>query len=140
MKLTKILEQAPTEQFDIISVEVSDDWGSGTSQQGTLNLPYHQLEILFGRPKSFMEQEDRDVNYEWSLEITYKDKFSPHYGHEEDDDLSEERAIVLIWDKHYPGEEDVPPSQINEWRVNAKSSEQFRVLQEVIDKGIKATV
>lgn len=132
MKLDQLHENASGSDFyNIISVQRTDDWGNGTSQQGTINLPYAQLRSLFGRPEVYHEP-NRDVNAEWKLDIVYQDKNNA--SHEDDT----ETAFVSIWDKSY-GEEFSDPSQVTSWRVNAKNREAVWVLDEVIAKGVKAS-
>lgn len=130
MKLLDLYEQANTDYFDIISVHQSDDWGNGSSRRGTIDVPYNQLVTLFGEPEDFQQQENRDINLEWRLDIVYRNKATPN---QEDPDM----VFVSIWDKHYGDNVDNDPQSITRWIINAKSNEAATVLREVISKNIK---
>ncbi len=130
MKLDQLYENTASDFYKIMDVRRSDDWGSGTSKKGTLNATYAQLVGLFGKPEVFTH-ENRDVNAEWCLDITYQDKANT-------DPEDTESVFVSIWDKNY-GEEYSDPSKVTNWIVNAKTGQAVWVLEEVIAKGIKAT-
>ena len=133
MKISDLVEKIdPNDIYDILRVERVDTWSVGISGKSRMTIPVYKLEQLFGMPTAL---EESDVNYEWILKITYRNKNHPHYG-TEDHDLSTDTTTIVIWDTAPAG---TPLAKIEQWQISAKDKQSVWVFQEVLQKNIKAT-
>lgn len=120
MKIRAILENH--HRYEIVSVDADQttDAAHMTSKKSHIKANYHDLERLFGKPKSYTH--GHDTAHEWIIEFEYKDPFR-------DDHEDTETAVVTIYDRWDHGD----PSDITEWDVGAHDYHGPMVLQDYLD-------
>ena len=120
MKVRQILES--NHNYEIVSVDADQmvDAAHLTSKKDHIKVPYHDLERLFGKPKSFTH--DHDVAHEWIIEFEYKDPWR-------DDPEDTETVVVTIYDRWDHGD----PSDIDEWDVGAHDYRGSMVLRDYLE-------
>ena len=104
----------------VISYEVSEEFGSGTSLQGYVRTTYDKLLAVLGKPTYTDGDHYEKVNCEWVLDVKAVDEW-------DEDDFTYETVTIYNWKTGYT------PTEEYDRHVGGKSFRVQDLVKEILE-------